>query len=144
VGLHDLWIGALRAGGRWHTRPIGAAFAVVYTAGTRALAQLEKRVHCNGVEPVDQALLRLEIADGATLLEAASSGLKRNWRSDEAYTQSFGDAWFTKRSSLGLWVPSYVSPRDSNLLLNPTHPQYDSHVTVIVEEPQFRFDPRLF
>jgi RES domain-containing protein len=117
----------------------------VYTAGTRALAQLEKRVHCNGIEPADMALLRIEIATGATLLDAEKDlALAADWRSDEAYTQGFGDDWFAKATSLGLWVPSYVEPRERNLLLNPNHPQYDTHVQVVVEDADFHFDPRMF
>src|SRR5207248_9229785 len=43
IGLHDLYYGALRDQGRWHTPRPGARTAVVYAAGSRALAQLEKR-----------------------------------------------------------------------------------------------------
>ena len=142
--MHDLYLGALDNAGRWHTPPAGLSYAVVYASGSRSLAQLEKRAHCNGVEPVDQALLRLDLADGASLLDARSLGLKRAWRAHETHTRSFGDHWFTRRMSLGLWVPSCVEPRERNLLLNPGHAQYDSHVKVVVEEHEFRFDPRMF
>ncbi|MBS2023032.1 MAG: RES family NAD+ phosphorylase [Deltaproteobacteria bacterium] len=143
--LHDLYFGALRAPGRWHRPVAGGQRAVVYTAGSRALAQLEKRVHCNGIAPVDQALLRLELGAGATLLDAvADLKLKRTWAADEAYTQSFGNDWFAKGQSLGLWVPSYVEPRERNLLLNSSHAQYDTHVKVVIEVADFEFDPRMF
>jgi RES domain-containing protein len=143
--LKDLYFGALRNAGRWHTPRAGALTAVVYTAGSRALAQLEKRVHCNGVEPANMALLRLELADGATLLSAAEDlGLRDDWRDDETYTQMLGNVWVRDRASLGLWVPSYVEGRERNLLLNPDHPQYDTHVIVVVEDAEFHFDPRMF
>lgn len=123
----------------------GDRTAVVYTAGSRALAQLEKRVHCNGVAPADQALLRIELADDAAILHARTDlGLEEDWSEREAYTQSFGNTWFASRRSLGLWVPSFVEQREHNMLLNPGHAQYATHVDVIVEEPQFDFDPRLF
>jgi RES domain-containing protein len=145
VGLHDLYYGALRDAGRWHTPRQGARTAVVYAAGSRALAQLEKRVHCNGVEPANMALLRLDLADGATLLSAQDDlGLGPDWRHDEATTQALGNAWLAGVASLGLWVPSYVETRERNLLLNPDHPQYDTHVTVVIEDPDFHFDPRMF
>lgn len=117
----------------------------MYAAGSRALAQLEKRVHCNGVAPADMALLRLEIADGATVLDARKDlGLRRNWWSSESYTQELGNRWLASKASLGLWVPSYVERRERNLLINPSHPQYATHVKVVVEETEFQFDPRMF
>lgn len=117
----------------------------MYAAGSRALAQLEKRVHCNGIEPPNMARLRLDLADGATLLSAVDDlGLRDNWRDDEGYTQAFGDAWLRAGTSLGLWVPSYVETREQNILLNPDHPQYTTHVTVVVEVLDFHFDPRMF
>ncbi len=91
------------------------------------------------------ALLRLELADGATFLSAADDiGLRDDWRDDEAYTQALGNAWFAGGTSLGLWVPSYVERRERNILLNPEHPQYATHVTLVVEDPDFHFDPRMF
>jgi RES domain-containing protein len=91
------------------------------------------------------ALLRLDLAVGANLLSAEDDlGLRDDWRDDEAYTQALGNQWLLARSSLGLWVPSYVETRERNLLLNPDHPQYATHVTVVVEDPHFHFDPRMF
>jgi RES domain-containing protein len=144
VGLDDLDWGAQRAPGRWHTPKLGQR-AVVYTAGSRALAQLEKRVHCNGVSPADMSLLRLELESAAKILDAGRDlGLEKTWHGRETYTQSFGNDWLASRASLGLWVPSYVERRERNLLLNPAHPQYHTHVKVIVEELDFQFDPRMF
>jgi hypothetical protein len=54
-----------RCHGRWHSLRTGAVSRrVICCAGTRALAQLEKRVHANGIAPVGQALFRLELHDG--------------------------------------------------------------------------------
>ena len=118
---------------------------MVYTAGSRALAQLERRVHCNGISPVDMALLRLEIQSGAKILDAlADLGLEKNWHGRESYSQLFGNDWLASRASIALWVPSYVERRERNMLLNPAHPQYATHVKVFVEELDFEFDPRMF
>ena len=118
---------------------------MVYAAGSRALAQLERRVHCNGVSPVDMALLRLELGDGARVLDAiADLKLKKNWHDSEAYSQSFGNRWLASNRSLALWVPSYVERRERNMLLNPRHPQYKTHIRVVVEALEFQFDPRMF
>jgi RES domain-containing protein len=143
VELGDLDYGARLSAGRWHT-PTAGQPAVVYTAGSRALAQLERRMHCNGVAPVDMALLRLELDNGAKLLDARDLKLRKDWFESESYSQSFGNRWLASRASLGLWVPSYVERRESNMLLNPTHPQYKTHVRVVVEDIDFHFDPRMF
>ncbi len=91
------------------------------------------------------ALLRLDLAEGATLLSVeADIGLRGDWRDDETYTQELGNAWLVGGSSLGLWVPSYVEKRERNLLLNPDHPQYGTHVRVAIEDRHFHFDPRMF
>ena len=118
---------------------------LVYAASSRALAQLEKRVHANGVAPARQALIRLELPKGA-LVQDAQTDLRLEsprWRQDEGYTQNLGVQWLESNASLGLWVPSYVEPRERNLLLNPMHFQYGS-IVVVTEVADFQFDPRLF
>ncbi|CAN7749816.1 RES family NAD+ phosphorylase [Variovorax sp. LjRoot84] len=140
--LSTLWLGSTFESGRWHrTPPEGQP--VVYAGGTRALCQLEKRVHCNGVQPLNQALLRLDLPDDAVLMDIREAGLPDNWRADELWTQSAGITWRASGASLGLWVPSAVEPDESNILLNPDHPQYAA-VTITVERNPFRFDKRMF
>ena len=53
---------------------------VIYCAGTRALAQLEKRVLANGIAPVGQALSRLELPDKLVVASAQAAALPGNWR----------------------------------------------------------------
>jgi len=113
---------------------------MVYAASSRALAQLEKRVHANGVAPIKQALIRLELPTGAQDDLALESP---RWRLDEGYTQGVGVDWLRSTASLGLWVPSVVEPQERNLLINPAHPQYTS-IAVVTETLNFEFDPRLF
>ena len=48
--------------------------------------------------------------------------------------------WLASKSSLGLWVPSFVEPAENNLLLNPAHPDY-ARVRLVVEKNPFVFDP---
>ncbi|TFY99070.1 RES family NAD+ phosphorylase [Ramlibacter humi] len=139
--LNQLPGGSALANGRWHVAT--SRLPIVYAAGTRALCQLEKRVHCNGVAPANMALLRLELPKGAVLQDAEARGLAKAWRQDEAHTQALGTAWAGSDDSLGLWVPSFVEPAERNLVLNPRHPQYAA-VKVVVEANPFRFDPRLF
>lgn len=142
---HDeLWLGSLLASGRWHTNHPGEGHLVVYAAETRALAQLEKRVHANNIQPIDQAQFKLTIRATASVMNAkAELKLKPNWRDDETYTQAFGLSWLKSKKSLILYVPSYVEPNENNVLINPHHPQFHSHIKIIVEQNPFLFDPRL-
>jgi RES domain-containing protein len=138
--LNTLGLGSTLGHGRWHTR---GQLQMVYAGSSRALCQLEKRVHCNGATPKNQALMRLEIPDTSTLLSAQDWGLQADWRTDEAGAQSLGMQWLTSGVSLGLWVPSYVEPSERNLLLNPAHTDYPS-ISLVLERHPFVFDPRLF
>ena len=73
------------APGRWHSMRAGAVLRrVIYCAGTRALAQLEKRVLANGIAPVGQALSRLELPDKLEVASAQAAALPGNWRDSGA------------------------------------------------------------
>jgi len=138
--LGTLGYGSTLANGRWHSL---GPYQVIYAGSSRALCQLEKRVHSNGSNPKDQALMRLELPDGAVVRHVEELGLPADWRTNQAATQSLGMAWLAQATELGLWVPSYIEPSELNLLINPTHPQYSS-IKLTVERIPFGFDPRLF
>jgi RES domain-containing protein len=141
--LPALPYGSTLGPGRWHLPP-PTGLPVVYAGSTRALAQLEKRVHANGVAPIMQALIRLELPAKSVTQDAENDlGLEARWRNDEAYTQKVGLRWLKSGASLGLWAPSAVEPRERNLLLNPAHQDYPG-IQVVVEDADFKFDPRLF
>ena len=131
--------GARRAGGRWN--PPGAA--VVYTAGSLALAALEVLVHLDGPQllpsyrqiPVefDQGLCRyLDLA-----------ALPPDWSDNPApeSTRRMGAEWITSQASLILAVPSAVVPDELVFLINPAH--RDLPRLQIGKPASFRFDPRL-
>ena len=125
--------------GRWHTR---TGRQIVYTSSSRALCQLEKRVHTGGLAVKDQILMRLDLPAEAVLLDVSDLGLEPNWSNDIALTRSLGDEWLQRGASLGLWVPSFVEPLERNLLLNPMHPQC-AQIQLVVERNPFEFDPRM-
>lgn len=125
--------------GRWHTK---TGRQIVYTSSSRALCQLEKRVHTGGLAVKDQILMRLDLPEDAVLLDVVDMGLDAQWASDVALTRSLGDEWLLRARSVGLWVPSFVEPLERNLLLNPMHPQY-ARIALTVERIPFEFDPRL-
>jgi RES domain-containing protein len=113
LSLAALPFGSTLALSRWHLPP-PADLPVVYAAGSRALAQLEKRVHADGVAPIRQAPIRLELPEGAELLDVeADLSLQARWRTNEGYTQGLGMDWLRSLASLGLWVPSVVEPRST-------------------------------
>jgi RES domain-containing protein len=138
--LATLGFGSTLGNGRWHAK---GAHQLVYAASTRALCQLEKRVHCNGAHPKNQALMQLEIPNDSLLMAANDLGLPADWQRNEAATQGFGLDWLESMASLGLWVPSFIEPSEMNLLINPAHPDY-RRILLKIERYPFRFDPRLF
>lgn len=140
VILATLGFGSTLGHSRWHTQGVQQ---VVYAASNRALCQLEKRVHCNGANPKNQALMQLEIPDGCPLMAVSDWGLPADWQNNEAATQALGMTWLTSLSSLGLWVPSFIEPSEMNLLINPAHPDY-RRLLLTLERHPFHFDPRLF
>ena len=140
--LAELGFGSTLGDGRWHAGCSGA-LQLVYCASSRALCQLERRVHCNGVMPKNMALMRLEIPRKSKLTTMTALTLPATWRQNQAATQTLGMRWLASKSSLGLWVPSFVEPAENNLLLNPAHPDY-ADVKLVMEKNPFTFDPRLF
>lgn len=142
IQLADLGFGSTLADGRWHIGCSGAR-QMVYCGASRALCQLEKRVHCNGAAPKNMVMHRLEIPSTAKLLQSADLGLPADWRDNQAATQQWGMRWLVDGASLGMWVPSYVEPAELNLLLNPAHAAY-TKIKLVVEHSPFMFDPRLF
>ena len=146
LNLDSLGFGSTLGDGRWH---MGSPRSpqIVYAASSRALCQLEKRVHCNGAAPKNMALMRLELppqlSDIAVCLDAENLGLQPDWRAQQARTQQLGMHWLASKASLGLWVPSFVEPAERNLLINPAHPDY-ADIKLVIEKNPFVFDPRLF
>ncbi len=142
--LPDLAYGSTLASGRWHLTPPDG-LPVVYAGGSRAICQLEKRVHCNGVAPINLVMLALRMPEGAPLQTLAELGtvLPSDWIDWQTLTQDLGVAWRKSGSGLGLWVPSAVEPDELNLLLNPSHPAYAAIVVTVIRDP-FAFDRRMF
>ena len=115
---------------------------MIHATASRALARLEKRVHANGVAPVNQALFALALPPDIEVGNAPALELDARWRDDIAASQAFGDAWLDSRSGLALWVPSFVEPAEMNIVVNPDHPGI-SGLSLHVERDPFEFDPRL-
>ncbi|MGB7551192.1 MAG: RES family NAD+ phosphorylase [Chromatiaceae bacterium] len=133
--------GARLYGGRWNSPGV----AVVYTAQSLSLAQLELLVHLEA-----EAVLRghwryfaVDVAPRVIIACESWIDLPPDWAAwpAPAATQAIGDRWIAESVSVALSVPSAVTPGERNLLLNPAHPEYAA-VLVAAPEP-LRLDQRL-
>ena len=131
--------GGLRAPGRWHSR----GQRVVYTSACASTALLEILVNLEvepGRLPAAYQLLRIEAPDELAVGEVAE--LPADWRDHEQVTRGIGDSWLGEGAVPLLRVPSAVIDVESNLLLNPQHP--DAARVRMLETSRRAFDPRLF
>ena len=129
--------GARLYGGRWNS----PGRAVVYLAGSLALAALEILVHVKSQRELEGYVkIRVE-APGDSVSEVGT--LPPNWQQGRApdETRAVGDTWLAARETLLLRVPSVIISEEHNYLLNPRHSSF-SEITIGGAEP-FSFDPRL-
>lgn len=130
--------GARRRGGRWNSR----SFPVVYTSMTISLSLLELFVYATGYEEIkNNYLMRIDVPAHFTK-DIPAIKVKEQWQTDIAYSRFIGDSFLNARSSLLLKVPSAIIPEESNILINPVHP--DIKKIKIISAALFRFDSRLF
>jgi len=108
-----------------------------------ALAQLEQLVHIGRENaPEDLVAFAVDIPDDAIEMRDAAS-LPAYWRNEPPPAQlaEIGDAWVASGTSLGLRVPSAVSPEDANIIINPQHHRFSE--LRIGEQFDVVLDPRL-
>ncbi len=131
--------GARLFGGRWNSPGV----AVVYTAGSRALAALELLVHLDSSRVLKTFVLCPVEFDERLARTLEPGEDPRNWRADPVprSIQAIGDAWIKQAESAVLRVPSVIVAAEWNYLLNPKHPDF-SKIQVGQPSP-FDFDPRL-
>jgi len=133
--------GGLFVSGRWHAK----GRRVVYTSGTLALATLEVLVHVDHDQmPQDLVQIEVNVPDHFKIKRVKENKLPNDWRSfpSPAYLQELGSKWLEVERALVLEVPSAVIPKETNYLLNPTHPDLEKITVVSIEE--FQYDPRFF
>jgi RES domain-containing protein len=129
--------GAEIKGGRWNS----AGRPVVYASENLSLAILEVLVHLEvDVDelPDDYVSVEIDVSDKLKVkgLEAEIDIY------NIAETRDHGDQWLTSAQTAAFDVPSTVVPKERNICLNPTHPDFQAIETV--EVSPFQFDPRLF
>ncbi len=131
-------IGAARLGSRWNS----VGVEMVYAATSRPLAVLEMLVHLTKEHlPLEAVLVPLEIPDESIDgLPEVPEGWNRY--PYQPASQSIGDEWVRRSSSLAMLVPSVILPAERNILINPRHTQFNQ-IRVGEHEPH-AFDRRLF
>ena len=116
-------LGAERIGGRWNRK----GMPLIYASMSIALACLETLVHLNGglPRPFNRYLVRFSLPDDAwharTVFEPTANV---GWDALPAGLVSldWGNQWAKSGASLLAQVPSIVVPEESNVLINPAHP----------------------
>lgn len=132
--------GAADYGGRWN----GPGIPVVYTSSSLSLATLEYLVNIDAGElPSDLVVIPAQIPDDVAIARVEARDLPADWRSSPSPVRlkDIGEGWLRKSETAVLYVPSVVIPEESNILLNPAHPQF---AKVLIGKPRrFVFDPRI-
>jgi RES domain-containing protein len=129
--------GARRFGGRWNSkgRPI------VYTSLSISLSLLELLIHSISYDEITRNYLTIIEVPDDKITEVPLSTLKKNWINDVDFTKYLGDN-FLQSDFLLMKVPSAIIPRESNLLINPSHRDFKK--VKIKTAERFMFDARLF
>jgi len=133
--------GAKATGGRWNE----AGTAMVYTASSRALACLETVVHLNAAGlPLNRYLVEIDVPDDLIAsAEVVDPRKLVGWDANPAGRASiaFGTNWVRSNRSALLLVPSVIVPEESNLLINPGHP--DATRVIARKVRKWLYDPRM-
>lgn len=132
--------GARKFGGRWNS--LGRA--MVYLGGSRALTALEMLVHLPS--PLSRAkpyhIIEVKIPEHL-IANHPLNLLPNGWLNSppNQCTTVIGDDWLQAGGQLALRVPSTLIPEETNILLNPLHPDF-SQITQS-KASDFSFDTRL-
>jgi RES domain-containing protein len=138
--LDRLCAGSALYGGRWN--PVG--LPALYCGASIAICALEKFVHIGSAPLPALVLVAVDVPDQSKVLSPTASELPSGW--DELPTsvsaQALGRGWLERGQALAMRVPSAVLPEESNVILNPRHPDFE-HVTLTVVRA-FSFEQRMF
>jgi RES domain-containing protein len=124
--------------GRWNT----SASPVIYASEHYSMAMLEKLAHGSGFLPPNQHFVEITIPNGISYEMLTPAHLPGWDHISGAISRAFGDAWQKANRSLLLIVPSVVARLESNVLINPLHPEF-GRVTYGLNQPVW-WDSRLF
>ncbi len=132
--------GAALTGGRWNRK----GTPLLYASQSVALACLETLVHLGDPLPLNRYLVQLDIPqavwDARTRFDPVTHV---GWDAEPAGLVSldWGTQWTKSLLALVAEVPSIVVPEESNVLLNPRHP--DAARLVVLKVRRWTYDARL-
>lgn len=106
--------------GRWNT----PASPMIYASERYSTALLEKLVHGSGRLPPNQHYVEITIPAGVSYQVADVASIPGWDALVPSSSSAFGDAWQRSGHSLILLVPSVVARPDTNVLINPDHPDF--------------------
>lgn len=133
--------GARLYGGRWNR----VGDAMLYFSQNLSLCLLEIIVHVEYADlPLDYSFVEGEIPDTYFKTIKSIDFVQPKWNTEAAVNnlQTIGADWMRKKSSLAMKVPSAILPLESNILINPSHKDFDKLKILRVEK--LNLDPRLF
>lgn len=127
---------------RWGSRWISPGQYVVHTAESYALAVLENLVHWQtSAVPEGLVCVAADVPDDIEQEELDRADLPKANLNRYAPFRAIGDEWYARGETAVLWVPSVVSPVESNILINQTHGDFSK--LVVHKSTPARIDPRL-
>lgn len=143
TGPHPIWSGegARLFGQRWNP----AGMPAIYTGTSFALCLVEILVHANRRAPPSAARFVEAQVPNHVSRETFDPAVWPGWDAphDTRVAREFGRAWIAERRSALLLVPSVVTAgRDTNVVVNPDHP--DAALITVGPETPVALDPRLF
>lgn len=134
-------MGAERSGGRWNRK----GTRVVYASTSRALACLETLAHLgSGDLPLNRSLVAISVTDAAWAAQTIFDPVTHvGWDAEPAGLVSldWGTDWAAAGASLLAEVPSVIVPEESNILINPRHP--DAAALGAIKVRTWTYDARL-
>ena len=128
-------------GQRWNPPGLPA----IYTGTSFAVCLVEILVHANRGAPPSAARFVEASVPADVSRETFDAAAYPGWDDprDTSVGQAFGKAWIAERRSALLLVPSVVTAgRDTNVVVNPDHP--DAALIEVGQEIAVRLDKRLF
>jgi RES domain-containing protein len=132
--------GARLYGGRWNSR----GMRVVYGSTSLALAAVETFVNLEpNLQPKDLVSIEGEIPEELEIGRLDLTTMPPDWhKTRDESLRRFGDEWIRAGRTMALLVPSAAILGEWNVLLNPTH--VDFQRVKFGEAVPFDFDARMF
>ena len=130
--------GAKQYGGRWNDK----GTALVYFAGSRAMAVMEVLVHLRPENLDSEYILAVfEVPDDKVKL-IETNDLPIDWKVEPAIEKikEVGNSFVKENEYLLIMVPSVIVEEEFNFLMNPNH--FDAKKIKLISKRSFKFDVR--